>query len=134
MVGHYLDDKRKRESVIKYETILNVLAPSNLLLAEYLSLLLFTFGFVCLLNLILRKKKTSPFYTMPLNFMFNLFSQHEPFFRRASPIGLFYVFLLLFLFFMRHICTNNIQTNKVNIHWAGYERTTLSLLSCFSCR
>lgn len=114
IVAHYLDDKRKTESKIKYETILNVLAPSNLLMIEYLLCLVFAFGFVFLLNLRLRRKETSNSFKLPFDFMFNLFSQHEPFFKRASSIGLVYVFALLFLFIMKNMLTSSTQTSKVS--------------------
>ena len=106
-----MDSKRNKRSLVKFETILNLLAPSAPVVAEYLLLLLFVFCFVCVLNLRIRKKLTS--MRLPVEFMFNLFSQCEPFFKRASSIGVLYVCTLLFLFLLKTILTNNENVNRV---------------------
>ena len=113
VVSHYIDDEKIGKGLsVKYETILNLLAPSTLVLIEYLSCLAFAFFFVFLLNFHFKRRSLNSF-RLSCAFMFNLFSNHEPFFKRASSISLVYMWTLLFLFLMKTILTNNENMNKI---------------------
>ena len=47
------------------------------------------------------------------HFIYNLFAQTNPFFKRCSVIGLFFVCNLLFIFIVQQILANNVKTGEL---------------------
>lgn len=98
--------------MIDIQLLFDVFVPSGLFAAEYLSLLVFSFLFAYILKLFFVKNRTKRSFSA-FSFIYNLFTNEKPLFRRPTLIGQFFVLNLLFLFFIKNILSNNIKTSKV---------------------
>lgn len=109
VLGHFIDEKSNRTSAIDLKILKNIFMPSLEFLVEYLALILFSFIFVVILRFGL--KKTVKIF----NFFYGVLSEHpsDASLRRCSSAGQLFLCNLLFLFFVKQILTNNVNTQKI---------------------
>ena len=111
VAGHYVDEVNKRSSRTSFESF-SIFAPSFWFFLEYMSLFVLAFLFAYLIGRYLKQRQPWKF---SVRFFCSLFSPEYPAFSRCSAVGVYFLSVLLFLFFVQQIIGNNIKT-EVGLH------------------
>ena len=109
VMGHYIDEKSNRTSAIDLQILQNIFVPSLEFFFEYLALILFSFIFIVVLKFGFKKKLKI------FNFFYGVLSDHpsDASLKKCTSVGQLLLFNLLFLFFVKQILTNNVNTQKI---------------------
>lgn len=108
VLGHFIDEKSNRTSAIDLVILKNIFMPSLEFLGEYLALILFSIIFVVILKFGFKKN------IKLFNFFYGALSEHgDVSLRSCTSVGQLFLFNLLFLFFVKQILINNVNTQKI---------------------
>lgn len=109
VMGHYIDEKTHGTSVIDMQILQDMFMPCPEFLFEYLALILFSVAFIVMLKFGFRKKVNI------FNFFYGMLSEHpsDDSLRNFSLIGQLFACNLLFLFFVKEIMMNTVNTRKI---------------------
>ena len=108
VLGHFIDEKSNQTSAINLIILKNIFMPSLEFLAEYLALILFSLIFVLILKFGFKKN------IQLFNFFYGALSEHgDVLLRKCTSVSQLFLFNLLFLFFVKQILFNNVNTQKI---------------------